>query len=211
MTGPERREHEQARAEPYGRPGDAPSAGAAAPTNTNAAGDQAAPPPAAAASVGLDAATQAAIQAAAAAAAAAAIQAQQARAAAAARQLPVAAAAAAGGAAPGLPSAMPGLPGFIKVSGQSDPRKVAGKLAHTVRENPAPAMLTIGSQCINQAVKAIAIARGVCARLRAQGRLACSVCGVGGCGSWVCAGQVQGRCGGTCTHACACTARWLHA
>jgi stage V sporulation protein SpoVS len=71
---------------------------------------------------------------------------------------------------PGLPGGPPasappsGLPGaaqgFVKVSGTSDPRKVAGKLAHTCRDNPAPAMLTIGSNCINQAVKAICIARG---------------------------------------------------
>lgn len=62
------------------------------------------------------------------------------------------------------PPSMPGAAqGFVKVSGTSDPRKVAGKLAHTCRENPAPAMLTIGNSCINQAVKAICIARGVCA------------------------------------------------
>jgi stage V sporulation protein SpoVS len=52
------------------------------------------------------------------------------------------------------------MPNFVKVSGESDPRKVAGKLAHTCRDNPAPAMLTIGTKCINQAVKAICIARG---------------------------------------------------
>lgn len=105
----------------------------------------------------LDEATQAAIQAAAVAAAAAAIAQQQ-------RQAAAAAVAARAALPPGAPAAAPpstpAMPGFIKVSGESDPRKVAGKLAHTCRDNPAPAMLTIGTKCINQAVKAICIARG---------------------------------------------------
>jgi hypothetical protein len=106
----------------------------------------------------LDAATQAAIQAAAEAAAKAAIAAQHQRVAAAAMTGPPIAGLAGAGLA-GLPQ-VPGMPNFVKVSGESDPRKVAGKLAHTCRENPAPAMLTIGTKCINQAVKAICIARG---------------------------------------------------
>ncbi|KAF6259886.1 stage V sporulation protein S-domain-containing protein [Scenedesmus sp. NREL 46B-D3] len=65
----------------------------------------------------------------------------------------------AGASGAGLPQ-VPGMSNFVKVSGESDPRKVAGKLAHTCRDNPAPAMLTIGTKCINQAVKAICIARG---------------------------------------------------
>jgi hypothetical protein len=106
----------------------------------------------------LDAATQAAIQAAAEAAARAAIAAQQQRQAAAAMAGPHAGGLAAAGIA-GLPQGS-GMSNFVKVSGESDPRKVAGKLAHTCRDNPAPAMLTIGTKCINQAVKAICIARG---------------------------------------------------
>lgn len=171
MTGPERRAHDAERVEPYGgRPAAAPAA--------------VAPP------TGLDAATQAAIQAAAAAAAAAAIQAQQARA----LQQPRPGAGMPGAAVagvPGGPAAMPGLPGFVKVSGQSDPRKVAGKLAHTCRENPAPAMLTIGSNCINQAVKAICIARGACPALLTSaprdaclGPLSASCVYVYVCSSW---------------------------
>jgi hypothetical protein len=103
----------------------------------------------------LDAATQAAIQAAAAAAAAAAIaQQQRVMGQQQAHLLPPVPLAAA-------PPSMPGVQGtFVKVSGTSDPRKVAGKLSHTCREGAAPAMLTIGSNCINQAVKAICIARG---------------------------------------------------
>eukprot|EP00879_Flechtneria_rotunda_P019386 GHRR01020363.1.p1 GENE.GHRR01020363.1~~GHRR01020363.1.p1 ORF type:complete len:161 (+),score=21.23 GHRR01020363.1:249-731(+) len=96
----------------------------------------------------LDLATQAAIQAAAAAAAAAAMAHQQ-------RQQALHGAQQASN----VPALPPGMPNFVKVSGTSDPRKVAGKLAHTVRDNPAPAMLTIGANCINQAVKAICIAR----------------------------------------------------
>lgn len=49
---------------------------------------------------------------------------------------------------------------FIKVSADSKPKAVAGKIAHTAREGgDPPAVLTIGAPCINQAVKAIAIAR----------------------------------------------------
>ncbi len=49
---------------------------------------------------------------------------------------------------------------FIKVSQNSNPKQVAGKIAHTCREGDPPAILTIGSGCINQAVKAVSIARG---------------------------------------------------
>ena len=55
---------------------------------------------------------------------------------------------------------IPGQPYFVKVSGASNPKQVAGKVAHTCRSGDAPAMLTIGTQCINQAVKAVCIARG---------------------------------------------------
>lgn len=98
----------------------------------------------------LDASAHAALRSAAAAAAKAAIGQQQ-------RQAAVG----------GPPSAkplvqVPGGPAIVKVSGESDPRKVAGKLAHTCREQvqPAPAVFTTGTKCINQAVKAICIARG---------------------------------------------------
>lgn len=136
MPGPERRSNEIDKRNPYSRP--------------------TAAHPAPASSV-LDAATQAAIQAAAEAAARAAIAAQQQRAAAAAMAGPQAGGLAAAAGIAGLPQ---GMSNFVKVSGESDPRKVAGKLAHTCRDNPAPAMLTIGTKCINQAVKAICIARG---------------------------------------------------
>jgi stage V sporulation protein SpoVS len=55
---------------------------------------------------------------------------------------------------------LPGGPYFVKVSQTSQVKQVAGKVAHTCREGDAPAMLTIGPGCINQAAKAIAIARG---------------------------------------------------
>jgi hypothetical protein len=64
-----------------------------------------------------------------------------------------------GGGAP-MPATIPGQPIFVKVSAGSNPKGVAGKVCHTCREGDAPAMLTIGSSCINQAVKAVCIARG---------------------------------------------------
>lgn len=63
-----------------------------------------------------------------------------------------------------MPLALPGQPYFVKVSAGSNPKGVAGKVCHTCREGDAPAMLTIGSSCINQAVKAICIARGYLAK-----------------------------------------------
>eukprot|EP00878_Enallax_costatus_P011820 GHUV01012340.1.p1 GENE.GHUV01012340.1~~GHUV01012340.1.p1 ORF type:complete len:135 (+),score=27.63 GHUV01012340.1:221-625(+) len=129
--GPDRRAYEPAdRHTPYARPPPALAATAGLPSTSE-----------------IDASTKAAIQAAAASAARAAIAQQQVH--------PV------GG--PHQPASVPvrppGAPEFVKVSGESDPRKVAGKLAHTCREQSAPAMLTIGTKCINQAVKAICIAR----------------------------------------------------
>lgn len=129
--GPERRTYQPDRRAPYARP--LPPLGATAGLS---------PTPQ------LDANTRAAIQEAAAAAARAAITQQQAH-------------AVGGPPQPAsVPFRLPGTPDFVKVSGESDPRKVAGKLAHTCREQSAPAMLTIGTKCINQAVKAICIARG---------------------------------------------------
>lgn len=48
----------------------------------------------------------------------------------------------------------------IKVSAQSNVKPVAGKIAHSCRDGDPPAILTIGASCINQAIKAIAVARG---------------------------------------------------
>lgn len=51
--------------------------------------------------------------------------------------------------------------GFIKVSSQSNPKAVAGKIAHMTRDESAsaPCVLCIGAASINQAVKSICIAR----------------------------------------------------
>ncbi|MEW5308005.1 MAG: hypothetical protein WDW38_007322 [Sanguina aurantia] len=49
---------------------------------------------------------------------------------------------------------------FIKVSAGSNVKAVAGKIAHSCREGNPPAALCIGAACINQAVKAVCIARG---------------------------------------------------
>lgn len=48
----------------------------------------------------------------------------------------------------------------LKVSGKSNPNSVAGALAGTIREQGKAELQTIGAGSLNQAVKAIAIARG---------------------------------------------------
>lgn len=49
---------------------------------------------------------------------------------------------------------------ILKVSTKSNPNSVAGALANLLKENPRVEMDTIGAGAINQAIKAIAIARG---------------------------------------------------
>jgi stage V sporulation protein S len=49
---------------------------------------------------------------------------------------------------------------ILKVRSQSDPNKVAGALAGTIREQGKAELQTIGAGALNQAVKALAIARG---------------------------------------------------
>ncbi len=48
----------------------------------------------------------------------------------------------------------------LKVSSKSNPNSVAGALAGIVREQGAAEMQTVGAGALNQAIKAIAIARG---------------------------------------------------
>lgn len=48
----------------------------------------------------------------------------------------------------------------LKVSSHSSPNSVAGALAGVIREQGAVEMQTVGAGALNQAVKAIAIARG---------------------------------------------------
>lgn len=48
----------------------------------------------------------------------------------------------------------------LKVSSHSNPNSVAGALAGVIREQGAVEMQTVGAGALNQAVKAIAIARG---------------------------------------------------
>ena len=48
----------------------------------------------------------------------------------------------------------------IKVSSKSNPNSVAGALANVFREKSSVEMQAIGAGALNQAVKAIAIARG---------------------------------------------------
>jgi len=48
----------------------------------------------------------------------------------------------------------------LKVSSKSNPNAVAGALAGIVREQGAVEMQTVGAGALNQAIKAVAIARG---------------------------------------------------
>ncbi len=48
----------------------------------------------------------------------------------------------------------------LKVKSSSDPNKVAGALAGTIRESGKAEIQTIGAGALNQAIKSLAIARG---------------------------------------------------
>lgn len=50
-------------------------------------------------------------------------------------------------------------PGTLKVSAKSNPNAVAGALAAVMRERPVAEIQAVGAGAINQAVKAVAIAR----------------------------------------------------
>lgn len=49
---------------------------------------------------------------------------------------------------------------FLKVSGGSSPQSVASAIAHALYENKKVKLRAIGASSVNQATKAIAIARG---------------------------------------------------
>ena len=49
---------------------------------------------------------------------------------------------------------------LLKVSASSNPNKVAGALAGTIREQGKAELQTVGAGALNQAIKAVAIARG---------------------------------------------------
>lgn len=48
----------------------------------------------------------------------------------------------------------------LKVAATSEPKSVAGALAAEIRKSGRTELLAVGAQAVNQAVKAIAIARG---------------------------------------------------
>jgi stage V sporulation protein S len=54
----------------------------------------------------------------------------------------------------------PLFPSLFKVASQSNPASVAGAIAGTMRERGRCELQAIGAGAINQAIKAIAIARG---------------------------------------------------
>jgi stage V sporulation protein S len=49
---------------------------------------------------------------------------------------------------------------ILKVSAGSNPQSVASAIAHSIYENKACKLRAVGAGAVNQAVKAIAIARG---------------------------------------------------
>ena len=49
---------------------------------------------------------------------------------------------------------------ILKVGSKSNPSKVAGAIANIFRENKSATIQTVGAASLNQAIKAIAIARG---------------------------------------------------
>ena len=49
---------------------------------------------------------------------------------------------------------------ILKVSAKSNPNSVAGALAGVIREKSGAEIQTIGAGALNQAIKAVAIARG---------------------------------------------------
>lgn len=49
---------------------------------------------------------------------------------------------------------------FLRVSASSNPQSVASAIAHAVYDNRAVKLRAVGAGAVNQAVKAIAIARG---------------------------------------------------
>lgn len=57
------------------------------------------------------------------------------------------------------PEKVHAAPGVLKVSAKSNPNSVAGALAAVLREREHAEMQAVGAGAINQAVKAVAIAR----------------------------------------------------
>jgi stage V sporulation protein S len=49
---------------------------------------------------------------------------------------------------------------FLRVGGGSNPQSVASAIAHAIYDNRAVKLRAVGAAAVNQAVKAIAIARG---------------------------------------------------
>lgn len=58
-----------------------------------------------------------------------------------------------------LPEKTTGVPSMLKVSAKSSPNAVAGALAAVLRDRESAEMQAVGAGAINQAVKAVAIAR----------------------------------------------------
>lgn len=55
---------------------------------------------------------------------------------------------------------LPAAEDFLRVSAGSNPQSVASAIAHAIYENKAVKLRAVGAGAVNQAVKAMAIARG---------------------------------------------------
>ena len=65
---------------------------------------------------------------------------------------------------------------ILKISSKSNPNSVAGAIAGLVKESNKAEMQAIGAGALNQAVKAVAIARGICSTSRSGFSLYSSIC-----------------------------------
>ena len=64
----------------------------------------------------------------------------------------------------------------LKISSKSNPNSVAGAIAGLVKESNKAEMQAIGAGALNQAVKAVAIARGFVATSRSGFGMYTSIC-----------------------------------
>lgn len=67
---------------------------------------------------------------------------------------------------------------ILKVSSKSNPSKVAGAIAGIFRTNDAAEIWTVGAGSLNQAIKAIAIARGFVAPMGINLKVVPSFCDI---------------------------------
>lgn len=64
----------------------------------------------------------------------------------------------------------------LKISSKSNPNSVAGAIAGLVKESNQARMQAIGAGALNQAVKAVAIARRICCTIWSRFSMHTSIC-----------------------------------